>query len=1020
MSNFNKSPFLMPKININRTPSSFSKDNWVEKGFERSYWNHKKTSYSEVTKNSWEIAVGYTYSNGHPLSADPSQTKFEMFPEYYKLTVKNGYAFIIDYQSSQLTTNWYTNHRFENDKFFHEYSSGDMALKDGSLEIAGDNENINITGKDSNINVADGDINIEGDNKNLNIIGKNSGISVAEGDAKITKGNINVEDGDINITEGDAKITKGNINVEDGDINITEGDAKITKGNINVEDGNLTVKGDTILGNSSSNSATVNGSLKLSNLSTGSSNSVLIETNGILQKRNANSRIWNVNAGFLTNDTNPIINALQKYTGPGKLESSNIIDDGNTVNITGDVSVTGKILSNGADIVNLLNASVSSLSANFTGSLSATEINTVNSSTINLNWDPTSKTLSADFTGSLSATEINTVNSSTINLNWDPTSKTLSANFIGTLSGSISGGGLTSVVGIAPIYISNSTTMPVISVNLSSYDNKIKQLSAAIIEIESTGGVEVGGNLTPTIEKGFIKQFAKMKPSNQNIAAITTTNRVIAWGYANGGESSTGGKLAPSFATSNRVPPSHYCRVPFYSNWTVNGGSEGGDYLDENPNIKIVDLFWNNYGAMALLDDGTAWIAGINQGDLGVGSAPADSSFAPTCGFVKLSFGTGTQPFIKRVDCASDNNSNAAVFTALDSTDTLWVWGNTKDGLFGTAHSTLIENLSLPKKMGSMSIINFTAANVYSTSNVDFENQILDYEINATETNGTTMSIILKNNSLYISGDNSYGQRGTGFTTSSGLFNHAKKNSTDYVNDAVKVEKGSYAGRQLHFYINSVGVVFGAGDNSTYGLGNNSTTDSSFFTSSTWPAGVIAHKIFTSGYYFPCIFAQCTDSSGNNCLYSWGYNGSTGHCGVNSTANYITIPTVCIVRASNGSKIPLIDVENVFISDQVGRNSGVTEPGNWGAVCVVDSSNYAYTCGYSNYNDPPQYSNNNAQFFVKVSLKNVKEVLMGGDVNRHRWNAFLLKNGSVWGMGDVSNYVFGVGVDTIKHPCRIL
>jgi hypothetical protein len=180
---------------------------WMEKNYQPTYWNYKRTSYSKITKNSWEIAVGYTFSNGHPLSANPSQTKFEMYPEYYRLTVKTGYAFVIDQQNSILTTNWHTDQKFNNNKFFHEYATGNMVLKDGNLTLEGVNKDITIK---------NGNLTLEGANKSLNVIGDNSGINVSKGHITSLSGNMVLKDGNLTL-EGvnkDITIKNGNLTLE--------------------------------------------------------------------------------------------------------------------------------------------------------------------------------------------------------------------------------------------------------------------------------------------------------------------------------------------------------------------------------------------------------------------------------------------------------------------------------------------------------------------------------------------------------------------------------------------------------------------------------------------------------------------------------------------------------------------------------------------------------------------------------------------------------------------------------------
>lgn len=525
-------------------------------------------------------------------------------------------------------------------------------------------------------------------------------------------------------------------------------------------------------------------------------------------------------------------------------------------------------------------------------------------------------------------------------------------------------------------------------------------------------------DIRPAPEQGFIKKLAKMRPSKYNMAAITSTNKVITWGASNGTEITNGGKLVKAFTTGSITPPDRYIRVPFHSSWSRDGGPTGVDYLDENPDVKVIDLYWNAFGAMSLLSDGTCWVAGYNTGGLGVGADPGSTTpllpYRPTGGFVRAVFPPGT--VIKRIECSSDNTLLSGVFAAQDSNDSLWVWGSTVDGVFGTNDTVLAENIGTPKKLTNMNCVEWISATAKDYSqNEDFEGQILDFSINCTETTATTLSVVLKNNKLFISGDNTWGQRGVGFkTVGSGLFNQAKTAAGVKVSNAVAVERGIYAGQFNHYYIDTSGVVWSSGRNLTsYSYtGNNTFTDRYYFASTTWPANMIAEKILTVGYDNPTIFVLAKDATtGEKTVYSWGNNGKIGICGVNSSVSTgVNVPTQVVYRAGKTTFLNLINVVDIYVSDNTGIDS---------AVCIVDKDGYAYTAGANNYNDPPLFSNDNAQFFVRVSLKNVTEVIQGGDVASHRWNIFLLKNGTVWGMGDSASQLFGT-IDLVKHPARLL
>lgn len=66
--------------------------------------NFKRTTKIRLERNNIETYAGYTYSNGHPLSADGSVTSYKINPEYFKLDVKSNPAFYVQGQIATFYT----------------------------------------------------------------------------------------------------------------------------------------------------------------------------------------------------------------------------------------------------------------------------------------------------------------------------------------------------------------------------------------------------------------------------------------------------------------------------------------------------------------------------------------------------------------------------------------------------------------------------------------------------------------------------------------------------------------------------------------------------------------------------------------------------------------------------------------------------------------------------------------------------------------------------------------------------
>jgi len=549
-------------------------------------------------------------------------------------------------------------------------------------------------------------------------------------------------------------------------------------------------------------------------------------------------------------------------------------------------------------------------------------------------------------------------------------------------------------------------------------------------------GPDLGDPSAPVAEMGFIKFLAKQAPSRFSGAAVTTTNRVICWGLVNGNNGTNGGVLSPTPVTGSQIEPMQYLRVPFYSSWTPDGGADGVDYLDENPTVRIVDLYWTTRVGFALLSDGTAWVAGYNNGGIGLGTGASTAAARPTCGFTKLTFtGMTAGATIKKIQCGSDNSGSAGnndtVFAALDTTNTLWLWGVTQDNVFGTGASNPAVSIHIPTKIATRNVA--TTDDGVTVNPISFEGKIADFSINGCESAGTSISIVTTTGELYIGGDNTKHQKGVG-TNSNGsarvmtVWNRAYKSVGGVkspVSDAVSVERSFFSGRMNHFYVDASKRIWACGDN-TYGqLGDGNTVNTyaykGYFTQVLLPTGyeaiITEPSIYSCSYYYPTIYALCRNTANNKtALLAWGYNGSVGYCGVDSTATSISTPTLCKYRTAGGGKAVLENITNIWVSDQTGSSSG-----SYGAIAVIDSNGYAYSAGYGNYNDPPSYNNNNRQYFIRLPMKNVKEITLGcrSDVVAHTWTLILQKSGALWGLGDVNYKLFG-SADVAKHPIRLL
>jgi hypothetical protein len=93
---------------------------------------------------------------------------------------------------------------------------------------------------------------------------------------------------------------QGNVILGDNSFDRTTINGILSAKNNTVIDNNLTVKGNTVLGDACTDSTEIKGNLKVSCLSAGITNSVLIESAEVVQKRNINSSVWNTTVTLMT------------------------------------------------------------------------------------------------------------------------------------------------------------------------------------------------------------------------------------------------------------------------------------------------------------------------------------------------------------------------------------------------------------------------------------------------------------------------------------------------------------------------------------------------------------------------------------------------------------------------------------------------------------------------------------------------------------------------------------------------
>lgn len=338
-------------------------------------------------------------------------------------------------------------------------------------------------------------------------------------------------------------------------------------------------------------------------------------------------------------------------------------------------------------------------------------------------------------------------------------------------------------------------------------------------------------------------------------------------------------------------------------------------------------------------------------GHLGIG----DGSNKSTCGFIKvkaIDLVTGAVPKFKRIQFVGEDPT-ALLFAALDTEDSLWVWGNSVDGAFGTGQKLSIG----PTKLYA------------------FDNNVSDFQITCSTSGRSLISIITKDGKMFSAGDNTVSQLGRGETATTNpsysIFRQCKKASNTFVTDAYKIIEARETGYKNNLYINKDGDVFACGDHQTGVLGREGVTAVSPYFTQVSNLNNVRYLTGTSNYRYDgnniyvnhTIFAIKNDDT----IWSWGYNGATlGQCLANDvTRSIITTPVQCY--NFEGQDV-VRDAKYIFVND------GVPVAGQ-SAVGYLDNNNDLYLGGYSTEADIPDFAVN-IPYFRKFNMKNI-----GPDVN---------------------------------------
>jgi alpha-tubulin suppressor-like RCC1 family protein len=414
---------------------------------------------------------------------------------------------------------------------------------------------------------------------------------------------------------------------------------------------------------------------------------------------------------------------------------------------------------------------------------------------------------------------------------------------------------------------------------------------------------------------------------------------------------------------------------------TINGTTAAGaaDTTLQTKTITFAGLDIDSNGSLSYTDQnadsvGTVENGKVNElrrmtaGTLGIG----DGSGKSTYGFIKVkAYNEKNEvPKFKRIQF-SGTVATALLFAALDTEDSLWVWGNSPDGAFGT---------------GQMNTIGPTK--LYA-----FEKNILDFQITCSTTGVSLISIITKDNKLYSAGDNTYGQLGRNVAASNADNNSAssfkvfKQCRTDsgLVTDAKKLIVSNETGFKNNLYISVSNEVWACGDHANGVLGRGVVTAGTTTFNKVNNLSDVAYLMGvangnTSSFANQIVFAL----KNNGELYAWGYNGAAnGQCLTNNEAeNIVYEPQPCY---NYEIKDVVKNAKYIFSNDNLATNNS--------SVAYLDNLGDLYIGGYSTSTNVPDLTPARIPYFRKFNMRKIAPDvnLVGADAVIHRQNGTVYK-----------------------------